>query len=448
MPRSSAAILTLRQYQSETDAIREAAIPSGPRIAIWLLAGLFASCLLVTVFVPVDRVVSSESGKVVPTKAINVFQALDPSIIKTIDVKEGQIVRSGQLLATLDQTFAAADVNQLKLQLASLDAEIARAEAELAGRAPTFPNSGYPDQARYNAIQQELFIERNAQYKAQVSSYDEKLRETDATITKLRNDESRYAEREKISKQIEDMHAKLTERQVDSLLDLLGAQDQRLEMLRTVENDQNSLIEAQYQMASLKSDSQAFKEQWAAATSQELVTARNSRDTALAQLAKASKHQDLVRLTAPEDAVVLTVAKLSVGSVLKEGDSLLTLMPLKTPVEAEINVLSRDVGFLRAGDPATLKIDAFNSVEHGTADGRVRWISDGAFTKDDNGQPVAPYYKARIRISAFHFTGVPASFRLIPGMTLSADMKVGRRSLARYILGGALRGVGESMREP
>ena len=151
---------------------------------------------------------------------------------------------------------------------------------------------------------------------------------------------------------------------------------------------------------------------------------------------------------ASDDAVVLTVAKLSVGSVLKAGDTLLTLMPLKTPVEAEIDVSSRDVGFLRTNDPATIKIDAFNSVEHGTADGRVRWISDGAFTTDENGQPVPPYYKARVSIEAFHFSGVPANFRLIPGMTLTADIKVGRRSLARYIIGGALNGFSESMREP
>jgi hemolysin D len=448
VPRDSAATLTLKQYQSETDAIREAAIPTGPRIAIWLLTGLFTSCLLVTMLVPVDRVVNSTSGKVVPTQAVSVFQALDPSIIKSIRVKEGEVVRSGQVLATLDQTFAVADVTQLRQQIASLDAQITRAEAELSGKTPGFSHVPDPDHERYEAIQQQLFLQRAAQYKAQVNSYDEKIRQTQATIAKLKNDESRYSEREKISKQIEDMHATLTQRQVDSVLDLLNAQDQRLEMIRTVENDQNSLVEAQYQLASLQSDSRAFQEQWAAATSQELVTTRNARDAAVSQLSKAIKHQDLVQLTSSDDAVVLTVAKLSVGSVLKAGDTLLTLMPLKTPVEAEIDVSSRDVGFLRTNDPATIKIDAFNSVEHGTADGRVRWISDGAFTTDENGQPVPPYYKARVSIEAFHFSGVPANFRLIPGMTLTADIKVGRRSLARYIIGGALNGFSESMREP
>jgi hemolysin D len=448
VPPSQSADLTLRQFQSETDAIREAPVPLHPRLAIWFLAGLIVSCLTISVFVPVDRVVSSTSGTIVPTESVNVFQALDPSIIKSIDVREGQRVVAGQLLATLDQTFAAADVQQVKLQIASLDAQIERAEAELANRTPDFKQNDDPAHARYNALQQELFLQRAAQYKAQIESYNQKIDQTQATIAKLKNDEGRYSERESISKQIEQMRQTLMERQAGTLLNLLGATDQRLEMLRTLENDHNALIESQHQLASLNSDAEVFKQQWAATTSQELVTARNTRDGALSQLEKASKHQDLVRLTSSEDAVVLTVAKLSVGSVLKEGDSLMTLMPLRTPVEAEVHITTRDVGFLRTGDAATLKIDAFNAAEHGTAEGKVRWVSEGAFTTDDNGSPADPYYKARIAIDAFHFVGVPAHFRLIPGMTMGADIKVGQRSLARYVIGAALRGLGEAMREP
>ena len=101
-----------------------------------------------------------------------------------------------------------------------------------------------------------------------------------------------------------------------------------------------------------------------------------------------------------------------------------------------------------SGDRCVLKIDAFNYMEHGTAEGTIRWISDNAFTTDDNGQPVEAYYKARCGVDAMHFKDVPAKFRLIPGMTLQADVNVGTRSVAMYLLGGFLRGFGESMREP
>jgi len=438
----------LKEFQSATDAIREAAIPAATGWAVRLLAGMLVSCIAVTVFVPVDRVISSQGGKIVPTEPASVFQALDPSIIKSIDVKEGQQVDKGQLLATLDQTFTLADVDQTRQQLASLDAEIERADAELANRKPVFPASTDPDRIRYAGIQQALFDQRTAQYKAQLQSYDAKIEQLRTTITALQNDEGRYAEREKIAKQIEDMRSTLVEKQAGSLLNRLSATDQRIEMLRTLENDHNSLLEARQQFTAAQADAEVFKQQWFATTSQELVTARNSRDTAQSQLSKALKHQDLVRLTAPEPAVVLMIAKLSVGSVLKEGDQFMTLMPLRIPMEAETTISARDIGFVRPGDPATLKIDAFNYFEHGTAEGRVKWISEGAFTTDEDGKPVEAYYKARITIDQIHFTGVPENFRLIPGMTLAADVKVGKRSLARYLLGGALHGLGESMREP
>ena len=71
-----------------------------------------------------DRsVVTSVGGKLVSTDRVNVFQSLDPSIIKSINVHEGDEVKAGQVLATLDPTFAAADVKQLKQQVASLRAQ-------------------------------------------------------------------------------------------------------------------------------------------------------------------------------------------------------------------------------------------------------------------------------------------------------------------------------------
>src|SRR5207237_874127 len=144
-----------------------------------------------------------------------------------------------------------------------------------------------------------------------------------------------------------------------------------------------------------------------------------------------------------EPSVVLTMAKLSVGSVLKQGDPFITLMPLKTRLDAEVKIASRDVGFVRPGDHCTLKIDAFNFAEHGTAEGKIRWISEGAFTTDDNGQPVDAYYKGRCSVDRMDFRDVPANFRLIPGMTLTGDVHVGTRSVAMYVIGDMLKGLGQ-----
>jgi len=445
-----ASLVVLRQFQSETDAIREAPEPLAARATVFVLAGLLAAGIAVSALARVDRVITSAAGKIVSTEDPSVYQALDPSIIKSIDVREGDLVTTGQLLATLDPTFAAADVDQLRQQTASLEAEIARAEAEQANRPLTFEtrSDASPASAHYEELQRALYDQRAATLKAQLQSYDEKISEANATIAKLQQDEARYAQREKIAQQIEAMRQKLNDTGSGSLLNLLLASDNKVESLRTMEFDHNSLLETQHTLSSLIADREATLQQWYAAVSQEIVTAQSQLDAANAQLTKAVKHQDLVRLTAAEPSMVINIAKLNVGSVLKEGDELLRLVPLRTPLEAEVDILSRDVGFVRPGDPATLKVDAFNYFEHGVVEGSVRWISESAFTTDADGKPVDPYYKARVKIDKVNFVGVPQSFRFIPGMTLTADVKVGTRSMLRYILGGLSYGAGESMREP
>jgi membrane fusion protein, hemolysin D len=442
------ALGTVREFQSEVDAIGEAAEPPWARITVFVLTGLFVSITALMFITKIDRVVSSMSGKLVSTQRINVFQALDPSIIKSINVHEGDEVEQGRLLATLDPTFAAADVKQLKLQVAGLRAQIERDQAQLNDRPFVLPDATDPEIKQTAAMQREFYNQQVAQYKAQLASFNAKISQTQATIQKYQIDASRYQQREQIAQQIENMHNTLVAQHAGSLLSALTSEDQRLEVLRTLEFDHNSLIESQHTLASVTADRDAFVQQWSSQLSQDLATAQGSLDTAQASLEKATRHHDLVRLTAMERSVVLTVATLSVGSVLKEGDTLLTLMPDDAVVEGEIHISPRDVGFIRPGDRCVLKIDSFNYMEHGTADGKIRWISDNAFTTDDNNQPVDAYYKARCTVDAMHFINVPPKFRLIPGMTLEADVNVGTRSVAMYLLGGLLRGFGESMREP
>jgi hemolysin D len=448
VPPSSSATSIIRQFQSEADAITEAPHPRWARLTVFTLAGLFASVILILCVTKIDRVVTSVGDKLVSTERLNVFQALDPSIIKSIDVHEGDEVKQGQVLATLDPTFAAADVQQLKQQVAALRAQIVRDDAQLNNRPFVTAEETDPDAIKSVAVQKEYYNQQIAQYRAQLSSYEAKINQTQATIQKYQTDASRYQQREDIAKQIEDMRATLAAHGTGSQYNLLVSQDTRVDMLRTLEFDHNSLVEAQHTLASQIADRDAFVQQWSAQLSQDLVTARSNLDTAQASLDKALRHHDLVRLTAAEPSVVLTVAKLSVGSVLKEGDTLFTVMPSDSPVEGEVRISARDVGFVRPGDRCVLKIEAFNYMEHGTAQGTVRYISDNAFTTDDNGQPMDAYYIARCGIDTMHFVNVPAKFRLIPGMTLEADVNVGTRSVAMYLLGGFLREFGESMREP
>jgi hemolysin D len=156
---------------------------------------------------------------------------------------------------------------------------------------------------------------------------------------------------------------------------------------------------------------------------------------------------------------VLTVAKVSVGSVLQSGQQFITLVPLDAPLEVEANVSGRDNGFIRVGDPVSIKFDTFPFIQYGLSYGTVRTISADSFTSaDDQRNPTGsvpmptntsePFYRARITIDRVELHGTPADFRLIPGMPVTADIRVGKRTVLQYLLGRALPVASEGMREP
>jgi HlyD family secretion protein len=228
-------------------------------------------------------------------------------------------------------------------------------------------------------------------------------------------------------------------------------------------------IATQHQLEAVSEQRQAFIQQWDGATSQELVKARNDRDTAKESLDKAVRHQDVVRLVAPADAIVLRVAKVSVGSVLQESQFFMELANLSSPIEAEIYIDPLNIGFVRPGDDTAIKLDPFHFVEHGWADGKLRWVSQGTFIVPQQGtggaslpgttsegdavansssSMSAPFYKARVSIVNAKLKNVPEDSHLTPGMTLTADIHVGTRSLFWYLARGIVRGFDEAMREP
>ena len=122
---------SLLEFQSPTAALIALPVPSSARVVSLLITAAVATSILLAATIPIDRVVTA-SGKLVPKSATLVVQPLETSIIRSIEVHEGQSVKAGQLLARLDPTFASADAGSLATQVRSLQAEVDRLQAEAA----------------------------------------------------------------------------------------------------------------------------------------------------------------------------------------------------------------------------------------------------------------------------------------------------------------------------
>jgi len=182
---------------------------------------------------------------------------------------------------------------------------------------------------------------------------------------------------------------------------------------------------------------------------EELLSVSRERDALREQLQKAEKRSRLITLTAPIDAVVLEIAKLSPGSIVREGETFFTLVPLNAELEAEVQIDSTDIGYVRNGADAHIKLDAFPFQRHGTLDAKIRRISADAFQQDNaNRQTGNVYYRARLKLEKNSLKNMLESSRLMPGMTLSAELVVGKRSVLSYIAWPLTKGLGEAAREP
>jgi HlyD family secretion protein len=239
------------------------------------------------------------------------------------------------------------------------------------------------------------------------------------------------------------------QRELGSKITYLDAKGQRLSVEREMLLATNSTSEFAQEIERLKAEKAAYLAEFRQKTAEELVQTRRDHDAAIKQLEKAARRKDVTVLTAPEDAIVLETAQRSVGSVMKEAETLYTLVPLDTPLEAEVLVEGIDVGQVGSGAEARLKLEAWPFQKHGTLPGKIRTISEDTFTPDPkkDGQQ-RPYYKARVSVTATELRDVPRNFRLIPGMSVTAEIKAGERSILSYFLYPLLRGLDESIREP
>lgn len=442
---------TINEYQHDTTEIDGERYPLLARSSLYVMVIMAVTAFIWTIIATLDRVVSAR-GRIVSTEASLVVQPLETSIIKSINVKVGDVVHPGTVLATLDPTFTQADYDQLRARMLSLDAQIERLEAEYANRpykVERLSNTDELEGASYRQLQESLWRERQAQYQSQLQSYDEKLARVEANLVTRKQDEALLSNRLEILREVEAMRMKLESSQVGSRLNSLQARDSRIEIERNLAMVKRDMIERQHELQGLQADRDAFIQQWQSRILEELVSRRNERDGVAEQIIKVRKRQDLVSLSPAVDAVVLDVAARSVGSVVNGAEPLFTLVPLGAPLEVEAAIDAKELGFIKLGDHVRIKLDAYPFQEHGTLEGNVRTISEDAFS----GQPGATsgmgtFYKTRITLTKKTLDNTPENFRLIPGMPLSAEVKIGERSVLGYLARPITRGLNESMREP
>lgn len=427
-------------FQDALEAIIAAPAPRALRRTSSVFAGMLAALLTAAALTRVDVVVSGQ-GTLAADHPTAILQAMDRAMIRTLRVRAGDRVRRGDVLATLDPTFAQADLRALLAQRRTLAAEIDRLSAEAVGAA----YRAGPRASAEEILQASLAAQRRNAYAARLNSFDQALAHMRAQEETARGQQSAGAIQSRIYTAIRGLRRDLFQGAVGSRLQYLESQAEAARADAAASDAGGRLNEVIRSEQAIEADRDSFIQDWRRTVVETLAERRAAFVQSEAGLAKAERMQDLADVRAPEDGIVLSVAPRAPGSVLGPDQPLLVLLPTRAALTAELTVRSADIGYLRPGDPVEVKVDAFRYERHGALHGHVRSVSEAS---EQAGPSAGAVHRVDVDLDGPGLINLPPGTGPMPGMTVTGDVRVGSRSVLAYFLAPITRGFAQSLREP
>jgi hemolysin D len=415
------------------------------RALMWALMLLFAIALGWSMIGKLDVVAVAE-GKVIPNGKSKTIQPLEAGIVKAILVDNGQHVTQGQALVELDPTEATADVG--KSRTARVDAMLLTHRAQALLNAQTINRlpvvEAVPDATRDRQLDTQRFAESAFnEYSSKLtglrSELQKRVQELQTTQQKIIGLQQTLpiarAEEEDYQSLLKDnyvpRHAYLEKEQtrIQQEQDLAGQQSYVRELQATIQEQRNDIDTAiaQFRREQLDALNQA----------QQQLTQDQGDET------KSEQRQRQTHLTAPVGGTVQELAVHTIGGVVTPAQALLVLVPDDAGLEIEAQILNRDIGFVRAGQDAEIKLDAFPYTHYGTIAGKVLSISQDA-VKDDK---LGLIYPVRIQLSRHVIVADGKDIQLEPGMSSSVEIKTEQRRIIEYLLTPLLKYQSEALKE-
>jgi len=378
-------------YVAKAILLEEAAPPSYLRNTIRLALVSMIAFVVWAYFASLD-VIALASGQIVPVQSVQIVQHLDGGRISSINVKDGQVVKKGEVLLTLNDVEAKSEYQALNARFWGLYVRAERLRALIADRPADFADVPIT----YAKVVQE---------------------EKDALLT-ARDQVSQLTDQIRILSEVSSIRSDLAREQLATKVQALDAQ-------RALGQAQSDLL--RYRRAHMD----------------ELTDTVMDLTQVEEQKAKLLDRLQRVEVVSPSDGVVQGLQFRTVGGVIPAGDTIMNVIPIDDQMQAEVKVSPTDIGFLRLGQEARLKVGTFDFMRYGTIDGHVSLIS--SFSTVDEAQKLT-YFKVIISLEQ-SFVSRDSQKTIEPGMTVQADIITDRQSVLQYLLRPVYVALKQGMRE-
>lgn len=459
-PRPNATQLSGTDREFLPAALEILVTPPSP-VAKWLLVAicaLFSAVLAWSYFGWMD-IYAVAPGKIQPDGGSKVVQPVDAGKVAAIHVANGTLVHKGELLVELDPTETAADREAQARDLEAASAEAVRRQAAIASARTDAleplpiafpPGISEPVQR----LEEGVLAADLAQLRSSVGSLKSELAEKLATKARLESTIAARAKLIDLTKERVAMRQQLDAMGAGSRAQTIEALEQYETQITTDTGDRGQLLETDAAMAVLGRKIEAAVSQFVDDQSQKLADAEHKRDHLEEDLIKAQSKASHSMLDAPIAGTVQQLKVTGVGQVVAAGEPLLTIVPLDDSIEVKALIANADIGFVKAGEEAVVKVDAFPFTRYGTIDGTVVRVSNDAVDERDapelsdaanaarpeGAASAAPpktqnlVFPATIRLAQHSIAVEGKPVALLPGMAVTVEIKTGRRRVIDYLL--------------
>jgi hemolysin D len=425
------------------EILEKPASPVG-RAVMWSIVAMAVAAVAWATLGFVDVVAVAE-GRLIPRARVKIVQPLEIGVVRAIHVRDGQRVKAGQVLIELDPTVTGAEAEQARKALRVAEVSRARGNAlmnHLSTGVSTFETPEGVDLPTA-ATQQALIDAQVREYEAKLANLKQQRleRENDlaATGSQLSKLKSVY---DLITQQVT-AREPLVEKGWSPRLQFLELKERQVTFAKDIEIQKENLAKAKASLATLDTELERTTAEFRKTVIGDLAEAENQVNIQTQNLRKAEQRLQLQQLTSPVDGVVQQLAVHTLGGVVQPAQALLVVVPGSGELLVEAMVQNKDIGFVHAGQPVEVKLEAFPFTKHGVIHGVLEDISTDAVQDEKRGL----IYPARVKLKA---QMIDAGGRKVPlgaGMQVSAEIKTGERRLIDYVLSPIIKYREESFRE-
>lgn len=440
-----------REFLPELLEIQETPPPAYQRALVWSLGGAVTLILLWSTIGSLD-VVSTASGRFIPDGRVKIVQVTDTAIVRAIHVKEGQQVKQGDLLLELDPTLVAADLTSGTQNLSQNRLDAARLSAELSGQDAHYQQSERVTEAErlQVALEESLRSANEAAYESKLSSTRSVEAEKRAALAAAEITQRKLLvlrdvaqERNTDAKALVDEHFLSRVEYLKDYQDWVSADQDAAAQVKTVEQAQQAVREAQQQV-------QLVQQTRRADILKDLNQNAANRPDLESHFDKARQLHALKWLRAPVSGYVQAVAVTTTGGVVTPAENLVTIVPEGTPLIVEAQLSNDDIGYVQIGEPVEIKIDTYPFQKYGSLKGTVTWISPDAEQPSDNKSPASGDFNGaaesersskgltyRLHIAPLAGASIQTNGHaaaLKPGMSVQADVLTDKRKIYEFFL--------------